>query len=212
MAKVIAFAAAKGGSGSSTVASALAVQAVAEGSRVVILDAEPQRSMTLFWKRRGQPDNPLVKPSLDPVADAAVLRTGACDWVFVDSMHAMVEHIEQAVEAADLVVIVTRISAFDLATTRLVAGACKRFGKRFCFVLNGTDPSWKSGIASARKHLKALGGPVVAKTIRQRVIYARGLMAGKTGPEGADAEEAEAAGDEIKGVWRAIKKIAANRR
>ena len=209
--RTIVFAASKGGCGKSTICAALAVQAVKEGSRVALIDAEPQKSLTLWWSLRGKPGNPFMSPyDSEPMIEADAFKAEGYQWVFVDTVPAMMDHINTAVAGADFVVIPTRVSAFDLAATRVVVGACRLHAKPFCFVLNATDPKWKAGIASAITQLKKLG-PVVSKTIRQRTVYASALMAGKTGPEARDAKEAKAAADEVRAVWAAIQKMAAGK-
>jgi len=209
--RVVVFAASKGGTGKSTLAASLAVRAIKDGGRVALVDAEPQKSLTLWWSLRGKPGNPfLYSYSGDPVDDAEALKAEGYQWVFIDTVPAMMEHIERAIEAADLVIIPTRVSAFDLVATRAVVGFCKLHNKPFAFVLNATDPKWRKGIQSAIAMLKKLG-PVVPKSIRHRTVYASALTAGKTGPEARDAREAKGAADEIGAVWSTIRKMATAR-
>ena len=87
-ARTIALAAAKGGVAKSTIASALAVQAVSEGARVALVDAEPQASLGLWWERRGEPDNPgmfTVDDDRGLGRAVAKLRAGPWDYVIVDT-------------------------------------------------------------------------------------------------------------------------------
>ena len=96
--------------------------------------------------------------------DAAKLRADGYEWIFIDTVPAMMEHIERAIEAADFVLIPTRVSAFHLVATRDVVGFCRLHKKPYAFVLNATDPKWKRGIQSAIAQLKKLG-PVVPKKL-----------------------------------------------
>jgi CobQ/CobB/MinD/ParA nucleotide binding domain len=83
----IAVAPAKGGSMKSSLCAALAVQAVATGARVDLLDWEPQGSLTYWWTVRRKPDNPrlLAGPWMTPAEAAAnsdadfAVRYGARD-------------------------------------------------------------------------------------------------------------------------------------
>ncbi|MBX9588839.1 MAG: ParA family protein [Hyphomonadaceae bacterium] len=206
--RVIVLAASKGGSGKTSLTASLAVRAMKDGARVALVDAEPQKSLTLWWSLRGKPGNPFLHAySGDPVEDADALKAEGYQWIFIDTVPAMVEHIERAIEAADLVIIPTRVSAFDLVAARAVVGFCKLHGEPFAFVLNATDPKWKKGIQSAIAMLKKLG-PVVPKSIRHRTVYASAITAGKTGPEARDTKEAKGAADEIGAVWTTIRKMA----
>jgi cellulose biosynthesis protein BcsQ len=212
MPRVITIAASKGGNGKSVLTANLAVQAVKEGARVALIDAEPQASLSLWWKLRGKPGNPFLHTYTgDPVMDAEALRLEGYDWIFIDTVPAMLEHIERAIEAADFVVIPTRVSMFDLAVTRAVAGFCEIHNKPFAFVLNATDPKWKKGITGAIAMLKKIG-PVIPKSIRQRTVYAASLTMGRTGSEAKDTKEAKGAADEIAAVWAAVKKMTAAKR
>ncbi len=207
--RVIVLAASKGGSGKTSITANLAVRAVKDGARVAMVDAEPQKSLTMWWSLRGKPGNPFLHSySGDPVEDAQALKAEGYEWIFLDTVPAMMEHIERAIEAADLVVIPARVSAFDLVATRAVVGLCNLHGKPFAFVLNGTDPKWRKGIQSAISMLKKLG-PVLPKSIRHRTVYASAITAGKTGPEARDTKEAKGAADEIGAVWAAIRRMAA---
>jgi cellulose biosynthesis protein BcsQ len=79
--ETIAVASTKGGSGKSSITAALAVQAAKEGSRVALLDWEPQGSLTLWWLMRGKPDNPrLIGDEIEPAAAVRKLA-GECDWL-----------------------------------------------------------------------------------------------------------------------------------
>ena len=147
---VIALVSGKGGVGRSTLTSALAVCAVKEGARVALIDAEPQESLTLWWRMRGKPGNPFLHPfSGDLSADVEALRREGYPWIFIDTVPAMLDHIEHAIQVGDFALLPTRVSLFDLAATRDVVAICKEHKKSFAFVLNATDAKWTKGITSA---------------------------------------------------------------
>jgi len=138
-ARTIALAAAKGGVAKSTIASALAVQAVSEGARVALVDAEPQASLGLWWERRGEPDNPgmfTVDDDRGLGRAVAKLRAGPWDYVIVDTPPAMMDRIEAAIRAADVVLIPVRASIFDVEAISPVTEVCKDYGKTYAFVLS----------------------------------------------------------------------------
>ena len=122
--RVIALAASKGGCSKSTLATALAVQAVKEGGKVALLDWEPQGSVTLWWVMRQKPANPkLIRDAGDPVEAIAELGDDF-DWAFVDTPPSGMDEIGRAIEAADFVLVPVQASAFDLAAVRPVVAAC----------------------------------------------------------------------------------------
>ena len=204
--RVVGLIASKGGSGKSTLTVNLAVQAAKERQRVAIVDAEPQHSAKLWWKLRGEPDNPhlVTDDDYDPEAAADALRSDGYQYVFIDTVPADMPSIKAAIVASDFVIIPTRVSAFDLAATSAVVGMCRAERKPFAFVLNAVDPKWEKGILGAIKALQKFG-PVIAKTVRHRTIYASTLTMGKAAFEGT-SKEAKQAGTEIAAVWAAIKK------
>lgn len=202
--RAIALASGKGGVGRSTLTGALAVCAVKEGARVALIDAEPQESLTLWWRLRGKPGNPFLHPySGDLSADVEGLRREGYQWIFIDTVPAMLDHIEHAIQSADFVLMPTRVSVFDLAATRDVVSICKEHKKPFAFVLNATDAKWTKGIQSALAVLKKLG-PVIPKSIRQRTVYASAITTGRTA-----GERDKVAAAEIAALWSAVKKLAA---
>jgi len=203
----IAVASTKGGSGKSSITAALAVQAAKEGSRVALLDWEPQGSLTLWWLMRGKPDNPRLIQ--DDIAPAAAVRklAGECDWLFLDTAPAMMDQVELAVQAADFTLIPVLASAFDLMAARAVVALCAEHEKAFAFVLNRENPRREIMNTSAGAHLRKLG-LILDEHVQDRAAYISALNKGKTGPEHPDARQAREARAEIEALWAAVKKLA----
>ena len=68
--KTITIATAKGGSGKTTIASALAVRAARDFKRVTMLDLNvDQGTLTNWWMTRGKPDNPHCFSDVDDVGE-----------------------------------------------------------------------------------------------------------------------------------------------
>lgn len=208
--KTIVIAASKGGVGKSTIATALAVRAAAECPKVALLDFEAQASASLWHRLRGSPQNPaLAKVSNDIARDIDKLRALGFRWIIVDTPPDDMDTIDRAVEAADFVLIPTRVGLFDLAGIQAVIGSCQEYSKPFAFVLNGTnpeEPGWSRLIKSAADALKQLG-PVLPKTIRERAAYISALNNGKSGPESADKRQAAAASTEVDAMWQSVKRL-----
>ena len=205
--RTIAIAASKGGTGKTTLTSALAVQAVKEGGSVALLDWEPQGSLTLWWIMRGKPDNPrLIKNAIDP-EDAVQSVASECDWVFLDTAPSSLEQIERAIETADFVLIPVTASAFDLMAARAVVTLCKDHNKAFAFVLNRQNARREVLNSSAEAHLRKLG-PVLDEHVQDRAAYVSALNKGKSGPEHPDSKQAREARPEIEALWASVKKRA----
>ena len=203
--QVLAIVASKGGVMKSTLATALAVRAVKDGLRVALLDADPQESLTMWWGRRGEPDNPQVFSMEDVVGDVAQLSTEGWDWIIIDGPPSNFDRIGPIVKVSDFCLIPVRVSAFDLDAVSTVVSQCTKLSKPFAFVLTQTDPKWAKFTDSASKALK-MRGPVFAEQIRFRLAYASSPTIGKTGPESSDARQAAHARAEIDALWVAIKK------
>jgi cellulose biosynthesis protein BcsQ len=206
--RVIVLAGSKGGLGKSTIAAALAVRAARDG-RVAMLDWEPQGSLSVWWKLRGQPDNPVLQPFSDDVARAVGdAKAAGAKFIMIDTPPTPMQPIEAAIEASDVVVIPTRVGFFDLGGIRPTIGFCQLHRKPMLFVLNAVNPDvegWPQMIKEATAVLRKFG-PVAPKAIRERVASIRALNTGRTGPERAEPAEAKAAGAEIDALWQFIKR------
>jgi len=203
----IAVAASKGGTGKTTIATALAVQAAKEGGKVALLDWEPQGSLTMWWMMRGKPDNPqLIRDAIDPT-DAVQSVAGECNWVFLDTAPSPIEQIELAIVAADFVLIPVAASAFDLMAARAVVELCGEHEKPFAFVLNRENARRELMNTSAAAHLRKLG-TILDEHVMDRAAYVSALNRGKTGPEHPDSKQAREAKPEIEALWAAVKKLA----
>ncbi len=197
----------KGGAGKSTIAINLAVCAVLDGHRVAIIDHDPQRTATMWWKARGKPGNPwLHEGAGDPVEDVEHLKRDGYAWIFVDTGRLDIEHVERACEAADIVLIPSRVSGFDIVPTRDVVALARKHKRPFAFVFNQTDPKWRAGLQNIIKQLKPIGY-VIPKTIRHLTVHEKATFAGKIGSEMKDATAKTAKGD-FAAVWKAVKTLA----
>jgi chromosome partitioning protein len=198
--RVIALCASKGGVGKTTLASALAVRAAQDGSRVALLDTDPQRSLARWHELRGVPDNPRIV-ALDSANEAVgLLLAEGWDYVVIDTPPAFLDHIANAISQADLVLIPCRASALDVEAVADVVGLCKEQGRPFAFVLNAVMPQWKL-TSGARKYLE-VDGEVLEQCVGFRKAYITAMTAGKSGPE---VDRDGKAREEIDALWQAVK-------
>lgn len=134
-AKVIAFASPKGGGGKTTLAILLACEFAHGGLSVVLLDADPQGSATLWRTRSIEAGAELAGIDVRPVPDAAalgaLLQDGVdADVVIVDIQGTANETLAVAVAYADLVLVPTRASLFDCVQSETLVTFLKALGGR----------------------------------------------------------------------------------
>lgn len=198
---VITVASSKGGSGKTTLASALAVRAAKDSPRVCMVDLDPQESLVAWWKRRGSSDNPTIFSGADTAAEAveALLRDG-WDYVFIDTPPAFISSIQGAIEVASVVLVPIRPSALDLLAAEDAVLMARAARVTHLCVLNDVEPRWKTS-HSARDYLKAAHVPIAATAISHRQAYLAAMGPGKSGPEverdGKCAEEVDALWQEV---------------
>ena len=104
---VIAVSSQKGGSGKTTIAAHLAVQAGAAGhGPVVLIDTDPQGSLAEWWQARADetPALATVKPE-ELAANLAELRSYGTAIAIIDTPPALTGSIEQVIAMADLILI-----------------------------------------------------------------------------------------------------------
>lgn len=185
--RTIVVASAKGGSGKSTLSSALAVQAVKEGARTAMIDLNyDQGSLSAWWTVRGSPAQPHLDAAEGKLAHRLAELAKSFDFAIVDTPPLDVELIEGAVALADAVLIPVRCGFFDLAAAETAAQMCREHNRPYAFVLNAVDARYKTGQALRRQMLIALDdglGPRCATEIRYSLRWIAALAIGKAGPE-----------------------------
>jgi len=111
---VIVFASRKGGSGKSTLAAHLAAHVHKATKPCLLVDADPQGSLTLWHKLRGT-NEPPIRTAVRSVGEivAAAKRDGI-EWVFIDTPANMSAPVTDAIRCATLVVVPARPGVFDI--------------------------------------------------------------------------------------------------
>jgi len=204
---VLVFASRKGGSGKSTLAAHLAAHVHKPSRPCLLIDADPQGSLTLWHKLR-QGDDLQLKGGQRGIADLvkAAKRDGA-EWVFIDTAPNVAANVAEAIRSATLVIIPCRPGVFDLDAVKETVEIARAARKPYAVVINGAPPKRQDveapAVAEARETLLALGIPVWGGQITHRTNISVALGEG----EGAkEYDAASYAATEIGRLWAAIEK------
>ena len=204
---VITLASRKGGAGKSTLTAHLAACAHAAGRRCLLIDADPQGSLTLWQSLRKDGQPPLESAARGIDRALAFAGIDGFDWVFIDTAPTMWVVVQEAIRAATLVVIPARPGFFDLNAVRETVATARERDKPYAVVLNAApsrrDDKEAPVVAHSRAFLDKHGIPVWHGQISQRTAYALTLAAGASACELA-TESAAAA--EVAGLWSAVER------
>ena len=204
---VIVFASRKGGSGKSTLAAHLAAHVHKATKPCLLVDADPQGSLTLWHKLRGT-NEPPIKAAVNSVSGivAAAKRDGI-EWVFIDTPPNLSAVVDDAIKNATMVIIPARPGVFDVNAVQETIQTCRSARKPYAVVINGA-PAERDGVESrivtiAREALAKFRAPVWSGQITNRADLMMALSQG----EGAREYYAEGrAAAEISRLWAAIER------
>jgi cellulose biosynthesis protein BcsQ len=209
--EVLVFASRKGGSGKSTLTAHLAAHAHKPARRCLLIDTDPQGSLTLWHKLRvaeGVTDDLPIKTIQRNIADAVKeAKHDGFDWVFIDTAPNMSASVTDAMRTATLVVVPCRPGVFDLEAVKDTIGFAREVRKPYAVVLNAAPPKRQDAespaVTLAREEFGKLNIPVWGGQITQRANFSAALAEG----EGAKEYEAHSsAAAEIGRLWVAIEK------
>ena len=178
--RVLTIASQKGGTGKTTLAAHLAVEAESAGAGpVAVVDTDPQGSLAAWWNIRTA-DTPLFAAvNISEIAEhLARLEAQGIALVVIDTPPQRIETIEAANTVADLVLIPARPSPHDLRAVAVLVDMVEQAGKPFCFVVNGATP--RSTIAVDAVRALAEHGKVAPVTMHHRVDFAASMIDGRT--------------------------------
>src|SRR6185312_981872 len=142
---VIVLASQKGGAGKTTLAAHLAVAAeAASAGPAVLIDADPQGSLSAWWNVR-EAQIPALAPATiaELPAKLTALAEAGYAVAVVDTPPAITEAIAAVVQLADLVVIPTRPSPHDLRAVGRTVELVQAAGKAFVFAVTQAKPNAK---------------------------------------------------------------------
>lgn len=204
---VLAFVSRKGGSGKSTLAAHLAVHLHGPTRSCLLVDDDPQRSLSIWNEMRFGSALPLkiVKRNIDHLVKKA--EQNGIEWVFIDTPPNNSASVVEAIEAATLVVIPCRPGLFDIEAVQDTIALARHSHTPYAVVFNAAPPKRQGiespGVTLARRYWAQLQVPVWAGQISYRTSFSLALTEGE-GVKGYDADPCAMA--EIGGLWSAIKK------
>ena len=196
--KVVAVTSQKGGTGKTTLSGHLAVQAERSGmGPVVLIDCDPQGSLTNWWNLRAGETPILVQTSLSKLGeDLDALRETGVRLVIIDTPPAITWTIVNVIKVADLVVIPVRPSPHDLAATGSTVDLIEGLGKPMVFVVNSA--SQRARITGEAAVALSQHGTVAPSIIHHRSDFAASMIDGRTVME---LPRAQRSADEIEILW-----------
>ena len=156
---VIVFASRKGGSGKSTLAAHLAAHVHKATKPILLVDADPQGSLTLWHKLRGT-NEPPIKSAVNSVSGivAAAKRDGV-EWVFIDTPPNLSAVVDDAIRNATMVIIPARPGVFDVNAVQETIQTCRAARKPYAVVVNGA-PAERDGVESRMVRTPSERNPV----------------------------------------------------
>ena len=136
--RVLVFASQKGGSGKTTLAGHIAVEAERSGDGpVALIDTDPQGSLAKWWNSR-QSQTPVFIQSVfsQLYSDLQQIRQAGFKLVVVDTPPAVTRAIAEVVAVADMLVLPTRPSPHDLRAVGPTVDIAESHKKPVIFAIN----------------------------------------------------------------------------
>ena len=204
---VLAFASRKGGAGKSTLAAHLVDHVYRMTRACLLVDDDPQGSLTLWNELRAEYALPLkiVKRGIAHIVKKAE-RNGV-EWIFIDTPPNTSVSVFEAIEAATLVIIPCRPGLLDIDAVQETVAFARQAGTPYAVVFYAAPPIRQEievpAVASARSYLAQLEGPVWGGQITHRASFSLALSEAD-GVKEYTSDPCSAA--EIAGLWSAIEK------
>lgn len=190
----------KGGAGKTTLALHLAAAAQDAGRVALVIDTDPQATASQWaaWRRDAPPE---VIDSAPPrlAAKIAAARGQGAQVIVVDTPPHADSAARAAVEAADLVLIPCRPSAFDLSAIQTTAKLVQLLRKPAYVVFTAGPPNAPRVYAEAGELVESYGTPACPVILPDRAAYRHASAEGRTVME---AEPGGRAADEVRDLYR----------
>jgi chromosome partitioning protein len=202
--RTIAFVSQKGGSGKSTIASSLAVAAQEAKEKVCVIDMDPQGSLMNWARIRAAGDVEVLASGAARLPDLlGSLEHRGVTLALLDTPDAEGPASLAAVQAANLNIIPSRPSLFDLRASARTRATLEEAGARFVFLLNQCPASRRSaGVQDGVETLEEMGG-LISPLILARADYQE---AARRGWGVTELNAQGAAAQEMRDLWHSIER------
>ena len=208
--KVISIAGEKGGTGKTTVAVNLAVEAFHDGLKVLLIDADIQGSAFMFHETRQETKTggfqTIIKPS--KTLHRQIQDFSNFDLIIIDTGGRDSSVFRSAITASDYVIVPIQAGQFDLwslsRTVRIIEEATKFKDIRAKVLLNMVIPRAKivKDVISALKNAEI---DFFSTMLGLRVAYREAISAGLGVTE---MNKKSKASEEVRNLWQEVKKWA----
>lgn len=190
MANIIAVASQKGGAGKTTLVMALAGQAMAAGQRVVVLDLDPQASVSTWSDQRPEDAAPTVASiQATRLPQELTLAHKIADLILLDTPPHSEPTTLAVARAADTVLIPCRPGFLDIMAIHSTADMIAMAGKRPAIIFNGVRPNSKQA-QDAAAAVAALPADVCPAHLSLRSDFDAAVTHGQTVHEYAPSSKA----------------------
>ncbi len=204
---VITLASRKGGAGKSTLTAHLAACAHAAGRRCLVIDADPQGSLSLWHQLRSDGTPPLESATKGIDRAVAFAMLEGYDWIFIDTAPTTWVVVQEAIRAATLVVIPARPGFFDLNAVRETVVTARERDKPYAVVLNAAPAQARRARGAGGGAVTQLSRPARDSGLARPDQPARRLCPVAGGRRSAvEIEPGSAAAAEVAGLWSAIER------
>ncbi len=196
--KTLAIISQKGGVGKTTLATALAVAAEADGLSAAVFDLDPQASAT-FWHDTRQSETPAVV-SIAPARLQHVLKAAkesGCGLAIIDAPPFANDIAYEAAQHADFILIPTRPAVLDVMAMTRTLELVRHYNKPSAVVLTFC-PIQGREITDTEDTIAQMGATLAPVRVHNRVAYSRAQQTGLTAQE---FEPGGKAADEIKRLY-----------
>ena len=152
---------------------------LAEAGPVVLIDTDPQGSLSDWWNTREAKTPALATATLAELpAKLQALQAAGVALVVIDTPPAITEAIRDVVKQADFVLIPTRPSPHDLRAVGQTVDIAREARKPFAFCVTQAKPTARltvQAVAALSAH-----GVVAPSIVHDRVDYAASMVDGRT--------------------------------